>query len=257
MANFGLKEDILKEIESLFEKMSRGILSVEELDELVLLTRELNERSVILRYKAFEEKVFGKSPEAEIIPEALVEVEMEEAIIEEKEPIPVSHPVFDFSLFEESNAEERVQSIEQEEEVLLEERIIEKVVEETPEEEVVQIVEETIIEETISATVQSNGDISLLLKRFTEVHQSMEIHMALSKLETLIGSFGLNERLQYINELFDGSSEKFGDAVKELDQLKSKDEAFLKAGEMALVNEWDKDSDTVADFIQKLSRRYA
>ena len=54
MGNFGSKEDILVEIAVLFKQMDNGKLTLDELDDLVNMSRELHERTVILRYKAFE-----------------------------------------------------------------------------------------------------------------------------------------------------------------------------------------------------------
>ena len=91
---------------------------------------------------------------------------------------------------------------------------------------------------------------------------SMESQMtdsfALSKLDTLIGSFGLNERLQFINELFEGSSEAFSEAVKMLDTRTGMDSAREKMAEFAQGNNWDNaDPETVSDFVSKIKRRYA
>jgi len=47
----------LKSLTVLVDKMQNGTLSILELSELEELTRELHERSIILKYKAFEEKV--------------------------------------------------------------------------------------------------------------------------------------------------------------------------------------------------------
>ena len=75
-------------------------------------------------------------------------------------------------------------------------------------------------------------------------------------MDTLVGSFGLNERLQYINELFDGSSEDFSNAVKTLDNQSSSQNAFLKVAEIGTLNNWDIQSETVEEFMQKIKRRY-
>jgi hypothetical protein len=73
----------------------------------------------------------------------------------------------------------------------------------------------------------------------------------------LIGSFGLNERLQFINELFDGSSENFSNAIKTLDVQASSENARTKVAEFAVSNNWEVESETVVEFMQKIIRRYA
>jgi hypothetical protein len=54
----GLKNyrEKIKSIEKLVNKMESGELSIHELVELEMLTGELHERSIILKYKAFENK---------------------------------------------------------------------------------------------------------------------------------------------------------------------------------------------------------
>ena len=76
-------------------------------------------------------------------------------------------------------------------------------------------------------------------------------------METLIGSFTLNERLQFINELFEGSSDSFSSAVKKLDVLDGLDTARNVVAEFALSNDWDLESEIVEDFLVKICRRYA
>jgi hypothetical protein len=76
-------------------------------------------------------------------------------------------------------------------------------------------------------------------------------------LESLIGAFTLNEKLQFINELFDGSSDDFSTNIKQLDQLASMDAARNMLAELAQTFNWDTESEIVEDFIYKICRRHA
>jgi hypothetical protein len=89
------------------------------------------------------------------------------------------------------------------------------------------------------------------------IEQSIRINYSIVPLETLIGSFTLNERLQFINELFEGSSDLFSTAVKKLDSLDGLDSARVVVGEFASANNWDLESEIVEDFLVKICRRYA
>lgn len=429
MGNFGSKEDILSEIESLFKKMNNGKLTLDELEDLVSLSRELHERSVILRYKAFEEKIFGErpvvvevpkieaEPEVREIPEEIeesvpaIEADDQQEELEEEtehsneegpsfeiEVKPTNEPVFGFSLFgddeeekEESEQEHQdysepvVQGIVSEEEAMrehqdqgtgsdvtmqesidhaheeeewssneivseestleiedeIEEPVsnrTEEVVEEpaarpmseverahaenlarffnksqaqepasyeapretttsfssfeqAPSQEVVvennyeteereeeketteASIEQEEIEEPQSepvyfqeesvekAPVYSNNTAvasSIFVHKFNQVSSDLaSSQFGLVKLDSLLGSFGLNERLQFINELFDGSSEGFSNAIKHLDQQASAEQAKTKVAEYAVENNWDVESETVVEFMQKIVRRYA
>jgi hypothetical protein len=76
-------------------------------------------------------------------------------------------------------------------------------------------------------------------------------------LETLIGSFTLNERLQFINELFDGSSDLFSSSIKRLDSQADRVSARALVAEFAIANAWDMDGEVVEDFMLKICSRYA
>ena len=63
MTKFESKEELIKGIESTFNLLDIGKLSMEDLENLVVQTKELYERAIILRFKAYEEKVFGEIKE--------------------------------------------------------------------------------------------------------------------------------------------------------------------------------------------------
>lgn len=106
-------------------------------------------------------------------------------------------------------------------------------------------------------TAFSYGELATFLSKFNQIETMTSSQFGLVKIDSLIGSFGLNERLQYINELFDGSSENFSDAIKVLDNQSSVDSAKTKVAELALINNWDVESETIVEFMQKVLRRYA
>ena len=76
-------------------------------------------------------------------------------------------------------------------------------------------------------------------------------------LDSLIGAFTLNEKLQFINELFEGSSDDFSTNIKQLDQLASMDAARNMLAELSQTFNWDTESEIVEDFIYKICRRHA
>lgn len=394
MGNFISKEDILVEIAVLFKQMDNGKLSIEELEELVKLSRDLNERILILRYKAFEEKVFGERPastevpeivEEVIIPEAPVEtiqeptptieqafeeIIVEQPTIEEEAPIfkldVKDEPSFGFSLFGsqlDEIEEEKTNDIPEVKEVIIETPVnetsnFEEIVKEESEvndsyfnsehssfneeikdvrpeipvekpmsdverahmenlarffekkkaeseseapvninpvapnpvapqfireeenfaikNEIIEEVQPTIIQQIIPDPVIqtpvfeehkeeqvgqfssfSYGDLAVFIHKYNQVDSNIASQFGVTKIQSLIGSFGINERLQFINELFDGSSEDFSNAIKTLDQQVSSENARTKVAEFAVSNNWDVESETVAEFMQKIIRRYA
>jgi hypothetical protein len=266
MANLSTIEARLKAIEETFSKLNDGKLTREELEELVVNTQELHERAVILRYKAFEEKIFGErtvevapaietpasiEPVEEItmetpaysVPEMEIELEEEEEIEEIEE-----QPAFDFSLFDDS--------AEQIKEEVLEDNTFEHLSVTSTESTEAGVHEEHISMEQVIVTPTEPSNQKFYAK-FSKDNTDLSPQIGMTALATLIGTFGLNERLQYINELFDGSSEAFSEAIKVLDNLSSREEMLIRASGYANSHNWDLESETVEEFVLKLKRRYA
>ena len=275
-------EKLFTEMRAALEKMHAGTLNREELDQLVENSREFYERCVIVRYKAYEKDIFGEIPVSvpvieESAPEPIVDIpqimdiELEKEAIEELAEIAV-HDVLNFEsevLFEteETTEPEPEQGAI---EFSLFDDVIDHAVEEIDnEDEAVEhisissvtteefgVKEEHVIMEQVSIQPTQEGN-AVFVKRFSPTDPSLTAQLNMNRLDTLIGSFGLNERLNFINGLFGGSSEAFSDAIKELDAQHSKDEALIKASAYAAQYAWDLDDETVEEFVIKLKRRHA
>ena len=251
MENIQKYKNQIKEVESLVIKLENGELNLEELTTLESLTRALHERSIILKYKAFEQKVNPVVPQESIVeetPELIAEVEIAEEFIEA--------PTIDFSMF----------SVEEEDDVeeepVKEEPIIAEVNEvELP--EVEEIIEPVVEEKVAPIVVELKEEVPApksggsFLDKMQSADTSINARFNGSKLDTLVGAFGLNQKLQYINELFDGSSESFSDAIKSLDVKSSMEDAKETVSSLAAQYEWDSEDETVVEFMSVLTRRYA
>jgi hypothetical protein len=271
-------EKLFTEMRAAVEKMHAGILNREELDQLLENSRELYERCVILRYKAYEKDIFGEIPVTVPMPEVSAPeplVEIPQMMDIEKDAIDhLSEDEVDDVLNFESEVlfepEETTESEQGAIEFSLFDDIIEQAVEEIAnEEEAVEHVsissvtteefgvkEEHVIMEQVSIQPTQEGNAAFV-KRFSPTDPSLTAQLNMNRLDTLVGSFGLNERLNFINGLFGGSSEAFSDAIKELDAQHSKDEALIKASAYAAQYAWDLDDETVEEFVIKLKRRHA
>jgi hypothetical protein len=270
MANLSTIETRLQAIEETFSKLNHGTLTREELEELVVNTQELYERAIILRYKAFEEKIFGERPTESVsvvetpivsepivesiqeethssIPELEIELEEEKIVAESIEEIE-DQPAFDFSLFDDS--------AEQIKEEVLEDNTFEHLSLSSTEHTEDGVHEEHITMEQVIVTPTEPVN-QKFYARFSKDNADLAPQIGMTTLSTLVGSFGLNERLQFINELFDGSSEAFSEAIKVLDNLSSRDEMLIRASAFANNHNWDLESETVEEFVLKLKRRYA
>jgi hypothetical protein len=261
---------ILGHLESGLEKLESGQLSPEDMELLVEDAKELYERMVIMRYKIYETNVLGVSapvvsasirqPEIETPidlfgaidlgsePEFEVTFANEDPIIEEEK---VSYPL-ELDDEEETEEEEVIEnsfaSVDELEE------------EEEQEEEAQNVNPEPIIEETPIEVPQTNYEPQFSADQpiwMAEMEANIRDNRSIFPLETLAGAFTLNEKLQFINELFDGSSDDFSSSVKQLDQLANMDAARNMLAELSQSFNWDTESEIVEDFIYKICRRHA
>lgn len=276
MANLQSIENHIQAISSAFEQLEQGKLTQEELEMLVEHTRELYERAVVLRYKAFEEKIFGETKtiipetegiqqeEPEFTPEQETQAdEISEVIFSEPEPVAKEEqPVFDFSLFDEP---ETPTSVTEEVQEVSVSKMIEPIEEESIEAAEISVEEEPVKEkpvaegksEPIVATPSFTASANpKFISKFSKTEPDELIQIRLSKLATLSGSFGLNERLLFINELFDGSSDAFSEAVLSLDRMTNMESALEKMAAYSVNYHWDPESDTVSEFVMKIKRRF-
>lgn len=277
-------------------KIENGTISLTELEITVDVARDLYEKLLIIRHKVYEQSILEKpsydfslmdevEDSSDIISETpsngeentVIEMELSEPETEtlssntvyfSENQAPIEESLFDS---EPSVLEIHSDLLENESEFVSPEVNSEinttDSVEHSEEEEIVveQLVEDTIVNEysfenpaDLIAENNSSQTPSDWIVKLKAMEDQASADFAMSKLDTLIGSFGLNERLQFINELFDGSSEAFSEAVKLLDVRTGMDSAREKIAEFAEANNWnDADSETVGDFVAKIKRRYA
>lgn len=263
---------ILGHLQTGVEKLESSDLSPEDMELLVEDAKELYERMVILRYKIYETNVLGV--QEPVISASIRQTEIETPIDlfgSIDEPTVTPEPEFEvtFANGEADTQEEEIFNEEwQEEEEELEETIQEEQeVEQQEVEEPIQTFEEPTQEEEIEEKEekeeeeaptpwepQFSADQPIWM---AEMEANIRDSRSVFPLESLIGAFTLNEKLQFINELFEGSSDDFSTNIKQLDQLGSMDAARNMLAELAQTFNWDTESEIVEDFIYKICRRHA
>ncbi|HBW87293.1 MAG TPA: hypothetical protein DEF82_11315 [Crocinitomicaceae bacterium] len=92
---------------------------------------------------------------------------------------------------------------------------------------------------------------------FKNLENAIAAKSHIEKLETLIGSFTLNDKLLFINSLFDGSSDAFAKAVKSLESTPTMSEARIILSSYADEFHWEMDNDVVEDFVHRICQRHA
>ena len=273
-------KELVSAIENGLKKISKGNITLIELEETVASSRELYERLLIVRYKVYENSILAveESEELEVVDNETEVKKEEETIPDENKDIEIifeeetndiaEDSIIRFDLF----ATPEIESEVEEDEVLPE---VENEIEQSIEKEdilpEIEIKEEELVEENLDSEEEIENtandsaetskeiaeDASSLFPKLMKIEKSIAQNYQVMTLETLIGSFTLNERLQFINELFDGSSDLFSSAIKRLDALDNRDSARSVIAEYAAENNWDLDGEVVEDFMLKICSRYA
>ncbi len=246
----GIKSD-LQRVNELIGKLEKGELEMSELLYLTDAARALYEKAVILKYKAFEKEVRQDSIVVTVESEPEQEVEKEvisTPVMEEEEPS------FDFGIFDanEPEAEELPEDTG-----ASSVNVTEPIAEPEVEEHLSVTTSHNDTEEGASEEVTITQTRSTFYDKLNQVDNSLAARIAGGKLDTLIGAFGLNQRLQFINELFDGSSDMFSEAIKSIDSQSNLENAKQRVDQYAKQFEWDPNEETVQEFIAYVNRRYA
>lgn len=298
---------LIEEMSALIVKIKNGSATQGELEAFAAAASQLHERAIVLRYKAYEAKVFGTpvvTPIQEEVPvreEIMTEAETVLVVETSVEAEEAEAPEVSFDLFEEPESDqesfdlfsmdvmdedaEKNASVEETEVAVsdpvvvaekpseesiapAEEPLVSEPHSETPaedtmtfEEPLAEMPEEKTVEEqpvvSQSEPVVVSGDVHPVYKRLVTDDNSLAARLMAVRLDSLKGAFGFNERLQIIQELFDGSTEQFTHAIETLDTLGSKEEARSVVSGFAYRFSWDKESNLALEFVQKVERRYA
>lgn len=246
-------EELLNQLQHKFKNIQDSAWELSDLEETLELSRNLHERLIVLKYKALERQLENKKHE---------ETASQEPISERMEaPDDIS-----FDLFSEQT---------QEPEMIFgsEEELVESQTTPSQDEETESIEEDPVSSESIEAldhstrasiesTETEHKEISNLpeedhnwMNFFGRAVQDGQSGIK-THLTSLSGSFGLNERLLYINELFGGDADAFSQTVKDLDQLSTWEIALSELSKIALQFGWDHEKDTPGDFAVHVHRKF-
>lgn len=289
MSKFDTKEDLLATMQLLMDRLTLGTLTMENMEELVATSREFYERTLILRYKSYEQEVFGAGLSTDTIsqeyqaPTSKVEVSSTSSVEVENQQEKAAAFDLSFSLFDQLEQEEALlQEIEAENEVLIanehtshevlstesfvtetksvmieefanETILTEEIVEQEPQS---HTIEEEIITPPVQEVPTTTSHQKDAFDKMIERDNSLGSQIMGTRLDTLNGAFGLNEKLQLINELFDGSSELFYQSVQIFDALPDFDQAKVVLKNYSNEFTWDFENPLVIEFVQKIARRY-
>lgn len=241
-------ESLSKRLVDEIKGFTAGSGDAKTLDKAIATAHELLEKLYILRYKSYEAGIFKETPNE--IPEfdlAALSVEEEQINqIEQIEPIipTASEQLFDLPSNE--DAGEQIITHEDQPELLPINDIVPTAEEELPIaiEPVIQA--EIPLEPLVASTpLALDGLISIS-------------HGKHEKIDKFNGNYSLKEKITFINELFNGSSESFASAVKQIDSHASMDALMPTLNYLSATHTWSNaNQEALSKFIEKVVAKYA
>ncbi|HRO75665.1 MAG TPA: hypothetical protein PLP27_05920 [Crocinitomicaceae bacterium] len=118
--------------------------------------------------------------------------------------------------------------------------------------------ENTFVETPVPAQtteIPTNGDSSFF-STYNTIASNPQARMIAPKIDSLTAAFGLGEKLMYIRELFNGSSDTFNQIVDVLEQKGSFEDAKQFLNGIAVENNWNLENQATVDFVNKVERRF-
>lgn len=269
MEKFKSIPELIQSLNLLAQRINKGTVGLEEFEVTLRDARELYERLVILRYKAIEDRnLMGMArrppdeanaasptelkepvPEPALAPKQISLIDSIEEIAREDEPetrSEVTPPA----------AEKTSQPVQQT--IALDEPQNEKPEPDpTPKSEPKPAAQS--VPEAGKTEPQDKRTMSTLNEAISNSSQGNTLadQLGRTKIDDLAVAIGLNQKFQFIKELFDGDADAYSKAVTALNQCDSHKEA-----QNVLKNEWmkpygwDEEDETTLVFLNLVERRY-
>jgi hypothetical protein len=225
-------------IQEKISKLNAGNLSMEELDELKEMTTELNERVIVLQYKAAETQLLRQAGEIIQHHEKKQEQDVEKA---EKQPA-IAPIKIDLGNFK--PAEKPLNPVV-ETPVIQPEPVIEKV-EKKP---------EPAIHEQ-KPLVQPTAQVTQPVQTPAPAKVSLVERMQKTKIQDLKTAIGLNQKFLFMNYLFEGENTSYNEAIEKLNAMPTIADARHYIRELAYVYNWNYEDENVIMFTEYVERRY-
>ena len=119
---------------------------------------------------------------------------------------------------------------------------------------------EVIDEKLAPNIVEAKTEPSLVASEKTEIKEVKEVkdHLVLEPIKDLRSAIGINDKFQFIQELFAGDEKSFEVGIKTINAFKIFPEAqFYIKRELREKNNWDEESNVVKQFNQLIKRRFS
>lgn len=253
----------MEKIEKSHKKLAKGKLNEPGLNEFISVVRELEERLLIMRFKAYE-GVIEKGDNPEDKPSIAIDLRNQISLIDaieeevQKEPVPI---VKKQALNKEA-APKKEKVTAPVPEIKISAQPQETPVEpSTPKKEEAAVIESKSSEPTPapSTPTESAEREPSLNDKLSEQRQGKSLNERLKKapIEDLKKAIGINQRYQFINELFKQNADHFNQVVDEINNCNNYKEALtIVKRDVAPNYKWDEEDNNVVAFMDLVERRH-
>jgi hypothetical protein len=133
----------------------------------------------------------------------------------------------------------------------------------------VEVIDENLVPNIVEAHAVENSQVNLaevktepilVASEKIEIKEVKEVkdHLVMEPIKDLRSAIGINDKFQFIQELFGGDEKLFEVGIKTINAFKIFPEAqFYIKRELREKNNWDEESDVVKQFDQLIKRRFS
>jgi hypothetical protein len=240
--------DLSKKLNDKIAEIESGDLELSDLEGVVSDSRELYERLLILKHKAYEQIEHPSETEKE---KTIVDVVEEEEEVKEEE-----EPTLDFSGITEESEEEEQPSFDftADEESETEESNEPTI--EIPKEEPSKEDKEDLFKDSHVEKHEPEDENTLNEKLKEEEELSLRKKLQSTAVSDLKSEISIAKKFEYITFMFEGKNESYNDAIEVLNNCVDGDDARVKLNEYSSKYNWDLENKSIIKFVELVERRY-
>jgi flagellar hook-basal body complex protein FliE len=225
--------DLAAHVQKNIEDLESGNLPLQQIEDLAHSARELYERLVVLRYKAYDREVKQEKPVFK------VELSAEQPEVREEEIQPIAFRIQPETPVVSPNQVNLIDAIE------------EVTKEEEQKKEQPKTEPASFSSPLFKASESLNDKLSKTVGTQETLAQKME-HTPISDLKKAIS---LNQRFQFSKELFKGNNQDYEVTIDRLNSS-SREEALKTLESLRSKYSWNNESAIAQDFAELIERRY-
>lgn len=253
-----------KKLESDLISLAHSILQMKNKDNVFLLKEKAKDIYEKLSLLAFVEEYVNATPnlkqtKEEVLFKVEKAIELKDSLVED--------------FVDEEEVEKVIHQLEENKEVLAEEKVIEEDIIEQPFDELVEIMHSVIEPETEPEIEFENEVVKVEENKILSLEEELQDTISVDEMANLFDipaqkslndklatniQIGLNDRIVFVKNLFDGSQEDFNRVVSQLNTYATEKEAKKFLNKMVKPDyDWSNQEELETRFIEIIERKFA